>query len=67
MSIIREAGFFGPDYAWVTTNDISSQLRQDPDVKGYDGLIMVDNGWELSGYAPYDNFLSKWLQLNPLE
>ncbi|KAF9141058.1 hypothetical protein BGX30_005533 [Mortierella sp. GBA39] len=64
---MKEAGFFGPDYAWVTGNDISSQLRQDPDVKAYDGLIMVDNGWELPGYAPYDEFLSKWLRLNPLD
>ncbi|KAG9071059.1 hypothetical protein KI688_008602 [Linnemannia hyalina] len=64
---MKEAGFFGPDYAWVTGNEISSQLRQDPDVKAYDGLIMIDNGWELSGYAPYDEFLSKWLRLNPLD
>ncbi|KAF9546684.1 hypothetical protein EC957_009444 [Mortierella hygrophila] len=64
---MKEAGFFGPDYAWVTGNEISSQLRQDPDVKAYDGLIMVDNGWELSGYAPYHEFLSKWLRLNPLD
>ncbi|KAF9315313.1 hypothetical protein BGZ91_005818, partial [Linnemannia elongata] len=64
---MKEAGFFGPDYAWVTGNDISSQLRQDPDVKIYDGLIMVDNGWELSGYAPYEEFLSKWLRLNPID
>lgn len=67
MLIIREAGFFGPDYAWVTTNDISSQLRSDPDFKAYDGLIMVDNGWQLLGYPPYDDFLSKWMRLNPLE
>ncbi|KAF9294506.1 hypothetical protein BGZ88_003764 [Linnemannia elongata] len=64
---MKEAGFFGPDYAWVTGNDISSQLQQDPDVKIYDGLIMVDNGWELSGYAPYEEFLSKWLRLNPID
>ncbi|KAK3846161.1 MAG: hypothetical protein J3R72DRAFT_516456 [Linnemannia gamsii] len=64
---MKEAGFFSPDYAWVTANDISSQLRLDPDVQAYDGLIMVDNGWELSGYAPYEEFLSKWLRLNPIE
>ncbi|KAF9904094.1 hypothetical protein EC991_003069 [Linnemannia zychae] len=62
---MKDAGFFSPDYAWVTLNDISSQLRLDPDVKGYDGLIMVDNGWELSGYMPYEEFLSKWMLLNP--
>ena len=63
----REAGFFSPDYAWVTTNDVSSQLRTDPDVKTYDGLIMVDNRWDLNGYAPYEEFLSKWMRLNPIE
>ncbi|KAG0294926.1 hypothetical protein BGZ96_000163 [Linnemannia gamsii] len=64
---MKEAGFFGPDYAWVTTHDIAPQLRRDQDVKAYDGLIMVANGWRLLGYPPYDDFLSKWMRLNPLE
>jgi hypothetical protein len=25
---------------------------------------MVDNGWKLDGYAPYDSFLSEWMSLN---
>lgn len=63
----RDAGLFGPDYAWVTVNDISDQLRQKKGVKEYDGLIMVDNGWELNGYEPFDRFLSEWMTLNPQE
>jgi len=58
---------FSPDYAWVTVNDISSRLRQESDVKDFDGLIMVDNGWEMNGYEPYETFLEQWLTLNPDE
>jgi len=52
------------DYAWITMNDIMETLEQDTDVAGYDGLIMIDNGYELLGYAPYDDFLKRWLSLN---
>ncbi|GJJ73733.1 hypothetical protein EMPS_06091 [Entomortierella parvispora] len=56
-----------PDYAWITVNDISSQLRMESDVQDFDGLMMVDNGWEMNGYEPYEAFLEKWLTLNPDE
>lgn len=52
------------DYAWITMKDIVETLKQDTDVAGYDGLIMIDNGYELPGYAPYDDFLKRWLSLN---
>ncbi|KAG0326636.1 hypothetical protein BG000_001292 [Podila horticola] len=65
LGAMKDAGLFGPDYAWVTVNDISDQLRQKKGVKEYDGLIMVDNGWELNGYEPFDRFLSEWMTLNP--
>ncbi|KAG0057737.1 hypothetical protein BGZ83_003635 [Gryganskiella cystojenkinii] len=64
---MRRYGLFSPEYAWITMNDLSSLLRQEPNVKDYDGLIMVDNGWELNGYEPYETFLEKWLTLNPDE
>jgi len=48
-------------------SDISDLLRLQADVKEYDGLIMVDNGWELSGYEPYETFLSEWMTLSPRE
>ncbi|KAG0369526.1 hypothetical protein BGZ54_009669 [Gamsiella multidivaricata] len=46
-------------------NGISSVLQQETNVAGYDGLIMVEDGWELTGYEPYQTFLSGWLRLNP--
>ncbi|KAF9187542.1 hypothetical protein BGZ50_001889 [Haplosporangium sp. Z 11] len=69
-SILREmknAGFFGPEFAWIIVNYISQQLRQEPDVHDYDGLIMVDNAWNLTGYEPYDTFERQWMQLNSTE
>ncbi|KAG0234113.1 Taste receptor type 1 member 3 [Mortierella sp. GBA43] len=50
---MKNSGFFEPQYAWVTTNDISIELRRDQDVERYDGLIMVDNGWNMHDYEPY--------------
>ncbi|KAI8361312.1 periplasmic binding protein-like I [Mortierella sp. GBAus27b] len=61
---MKNSGFFEPQYAWVTTNDISIELRRDQDVERYDGLIMVDNGWNMHDYEPYQAFLRHWLQLD---
>ncbi|KAG0329537.1 hypothetical protein BGZ99_001539 [Dissophora globulifera] len=61
---MKNSGFLSPDYAWITINDISPVLAQEPDPWSYDGLMMVDNGWNLSGYQPFDSFLSEWIQLN---
>ena len=60
----RLYGFFSPDYAWITENDISEQMRQKSNVKDFDGLMMIDVGWEWSGYEPYETFMGKWLTLN---
>ncbi|KAG0017246.1 hypothetical protein BGZ82_000811, partial [Podila clonocystis] len=65
LAAMKNAGLFGPDYAWVTMNDIADQLRHQEGVKEFDGLIMVDNGWELNGYEPFEKFLSEWMTLNP--
>ncbi|KAF8985974.1 hypothetical protein BGZ52_009706 [Haplosporangium bisporale] len=65
LTAMRNEGLFGPEYAWVTMTKISDVLRLQADVKDYDGLIMVDNGWELSGYEPFETFLSEWMALNP--
>ncbi|KAF9331878.1 hypothetical protein BG006_005252 [Podila minutissima] len=64
LTAMKNAGLFGPDYAWVTMNDISRQLEKQEGFKEYDGLMMVDNGWELNGYEPFENFLSEWTTLN---
>ncbi|KAI8605767.1 periplasmic binding protein-like I [Dissophora ornata] len=62
---MKNAGFVGPRYGWVTANDISDQIRMEPDASEYDGVIMVENGWDLKGYEPYENFLAVWMQLDP--
>ncbi|KAF9301104.1 hypothetical protein BGZ74_007085, partial [Mortierella antarctica] len=67
LTAMKNAGLFGPDYAWVTMNDISHQLEKQEGFKEYDGLMMVDNGWELNGYEPFENFLSEWITLNPTD
>ncbi|KAG0091951.1 hypothetical protein BGZ92_011214, partial [Podila epicladia] len=67
LAAMKNAGLFGPDYAWVTMNDVSRQLKQQEGFKEYDGLMMVDNGWELTGYEPFEKFLSEWMTLNPID
>ncbi|KAG9326519.1 hypothetical protein KVV02_007668 [Mortierella alpina] len=65
---MRESGFMGPEYAWVTTNDLAEHYDvMEPHVEGYDGLIMLDNVWDFHGYPPYDNFVSRWQRLNTTE
>ncbi len=48
-------------------NNIGSLLQQEADAKAYNGLIMVDIGWDLQGYEPFEKFQSRWLDLNPKE
>ncbi|KAF9586414.1 hypothetical protein BGW38_005354 [Lunasporangiospora selenospora] len=64
LKAMKLGGYMEPDYAWVTLNDISAQLRDSEDHEGYDGLVMIDNGWILDGYAPYETFKKKWMSLN---
>ncbi|KAF9570337.1 hypothetical protein EC968_001950 [Mortierella alpina] len=65
---MRESGYMGPDYAWVTTNNLAEHYwMTEPQVEGYDGLIMLDTVWNLHGYPPFDSFLAKWLRLNVTE
>ncbi|KAF9966095.1 hypothetical protein BGZ70_003294 [Mortierella alpina] len=65
---MRESGFMGPEYAWVTMNDLAEHYGlMEPQVEGYDGLIMLDNVWDLHGYPPFDSFVARWQQLNATE
>ncbi|KAF9289444.1 hypothetical protein BGZ68_009354 [Mortierella alpina] len=64
---MKNSGYFGPEYAWVTTNNIGPLLQQEKDVKAYDGLIMVDIGWDLQDYGPFQEFRSRWQKLDPTE
>ncbi|KAG0040488.1 hypothetical protein BGZ82_002204 [Podila clonocystis] len=57
---MKVSGFMKKDYAWVTMNNIVETLEQDTDVAGYDGLILIDIGYELPGYEPYEKFLKRW-------
>ncbi|KAF8953709.1 hypothetical protein BGZ46_003157, partial [Entomortierella lignicola] len=67
LSAMRDAGFMEPMYAWITINDISDQIQQEKNPRDYDGIVMVDNGWNLQGYPPYDQFLAQWMSLNSTE
>ncbi|KAF9952688.1 hypothetical protein BGZ72_005999 [Mortierella alpina] len=64
---MKDAGYFRPEYAWVTINNIGPQLEQEPDARAYNGLIMIDTGWELKGYRPFEEFHSRWQKLDPRE
>ncbi|KAF9156133.1 hypothetical protein DFQ26_009458 [Actinomortierella ambigua] len=63
----RNAGLMTAEYAWVLSNEISDMFRDEVDRRDFDGLIMVDNGWNLRGYPPYENFLKEWIHLNTTE
>ncbi|KAF9297273.1 hypothetical protein BGZ88_010561 [Linnemannia elongata] len=65
--ILREmnkSGYLGPEYGWVTMNDIAETLRKEPDHTGYDGLIMLDNDYNLTGNPAYDKFMEQWMALD---
>ncbi|KAF9290927.1 hypothetical protein BGZ68_005667 [Mortierella alpina] len=65
---MRDSGYMGPEYAWVTTNDLAEHYgMMEPQVEGYNGLIMLDNVWDLRGYQPFDSFVSRWERLNITE
>ncbi|KAG0263745.1 hypothetical protein BG011_008174 [Mortierella polycephala] len=64
---MRNASFFSPDFAWITVNYLSQQFRHEPDVHDYDGLIIIDNAWNLTSYGPFDSFQHQWMQLNSTE
>ncbi|KAG0372264.1 hypothetical protein BGX24_000487 [Mortierella sp. AD032] len=61
---MRKGGYLGPDYAWVTLNDISDTLHAEPKFSDYDGLIMIDNIYDLIGEPSYDKFLKQWMALD---
>jgi hypothetical protein len=48
----------------VTTNDVSESIRNEPDYDEYDGLIMIDNHYDLKGHPAYDKFMAQWMALD---
>ncbi|KAG0241185.1 hypothetical protein BGW41_006178 [Actinomortierella wolfii] len=63
----RDVGMMAAEYAWITINDISDVFQNATARRDFDGTIMVDNAWDLSGYAPYDDFRDEWMRLNTTE
>ncbi|KAF9436111.1 hypothetical protein BGZ76_004788 [Entomortierella beljakovae] len=63
----QKDGYMNPIYAWITVNDISNQIAQLDHPEAYDGVIMIDNSWDLAGYAPYDEFHAEWMSLDPVD
>ncbi|KAG0287473.1 hypothetical protein BGZ96_008590 [Linnemannia gamsii] len=61
---MKKSGYLGPEYGWVTMNDISETIRKEPDYDEYDGLIMIDNDFNLTGYPAYDKFMAEWMALD---
>ncbi|KAF9437966.1 hypothetical protein BGZ76_010336 [Entomortierella beljakovae] len=47
------SGFMNQYFAWVVQNEISESLRNRTGVNGYNGMIMVDHGWNLTGSKPF--------------
>ncbi|KAF9952264.1 hypothetical protein BGZ70_000666 [Mortierella alpina] len=45
----------------------SSFQSQEADAKAYNGLIMIDIGWDLRDYKPFQDFRSRWSKLDPKE
>lgn len=51
----------------MTLNDISETIRKEPDYGEYDGIIMIDNDYNLTGYPAYDKFMAQWTALDVRE
>ncbi|KAF9283651.1 hypothetical protein BGZ68_005235, partial [Mortierella alpina] len=67
LEMIRSAGLFHKDHVWLTSIDLSDSLSQLTDPLDFNGLIMADALWDLTGDPTYDKFVSEWMNLNPKE
>ncbi|KAF9956215.1 hypothetical protein BGZ72_002935 [Mortierella alpina] len=67
LKMIRSAGLFQKDHVWLTSIDLSDSLSLLTNPLDFNGLIMADALWDLSGNPTYDKFLSEWMNLNPKE
>ncbi|KAF9951611.1 hypothetical protein BGZ70_000907, partial [Mortierella alpina] len=67
LQMIRSAGLFQKDHVWLTSIDLSDSLSLLSDPLDFNGLIMADALWDLSGDPTYDKFVSEWMNLNPKE
>ncbi|RUP47910.1 periplasmic binding protein-like I [Jimgerdemannia flammicorona] len=69
-------GFMTDDYVWITVNPIAEDIavavlnNTTPAttdatalLKPFDGIIALNQAWNLTGLPEYDQFLAKWSQL----
>ncbi|RUP48611.1 7 transmembrane sweet-taste receptor of 3 GCPR-domain-containing protein [Jimgerdemannia flammicorona] len=69
-------GFMIDDYVWITLNPIAEDIaiavlnntataatNATDLLKPFDGIIMLNQVWNLTGLPEYDQFLAKWSQL----
>ncbi|KAI7907471.1 periplasmic binding protein-like I [Cokeromyces recurvatus] len=74
----RNMGLVNRDYVWLMLGDTSEQLEAavihynknhtDNTINydlDYQGLFMFDYWLSLDGYDPFENFMNKWLTLDP--
>ncbi|KAF9986010.1 hypothetical protein BGZ75_002308 [Mortierella antarctica] len=67
LQMIRSAGLFQKDHVWMTAIDLSDSLSVLTNPSDFNGLIMADALWDLSGDPTYDKFVSEWMNLDPKE
>lgn len=61
---VSKSGYLGPEYGWVTMNDIAETLRKEPDHTNYDGLILLDNDYNLTDNPAHEKFMEQWMALD---
>ncbi|KAG9325377.1 hypothetical protein KVV02_004152 [Mortierella alpina] len=66
-TISASAGLFQKDHVWMTAIDLSDSLSVLTNPLDFNGLIMADALWDLSGDPTYDKFVSEWMNLDPKE
>ncbi|RUS34944.1 periplasmic binding protein-like I [Jimgerdemannia flammicorona] len=72
----QKQGFMIDDYVWITLNPIAEDIaiavlnntataatNATDLLKPFDGIIMLNQVWNLTGLPEYDQFLAKWSQL----
>ncbi|KAG0265627.1 hypothetical protein DFQ27_000502 [Actinomortierella ambigua] len=66
-----DQGLVSKDYVWMMVKQVTEPLLS---MKGnpitpeqLNGLFMFDNLLKLTGYRPFEQFLDKWVKLDPLD
>lgn len=64
MVICREVGLFHHDHVWMTTIDLTDSLSKLAHPQDFNGLIMADALWAMSGVPEFDQFMTNWQALS---